>query len=146
MRFKVMKSFRHALVVGEETIFGELAQIIAIAEQANVSLMDMLSNCKNEKCIDAGMDAIKVLEKKSDEVAFKINEDITAGAVSPNILENLLKCVAIADDIVDTYYYQSRELSRMYKSKFPYTEEMEDAEWIAMFQSMLHLASDFQVT
>jgi uncharacterized protein Yka (UPF0111/DUF47 family) len=86
------------------------------------------------------MQAIKVLENKSDQVAFKVGEDITTGAVSPNILENLLECVHVADDIVDTYYYQARELSRMYKAKFPYTEDVQEAEWIAIFQSMLKLA------
>jgi uncharacterized protein Yka (UPF0111/DUF47 family) len=100
----------------------------------------MLTNCKNEQCLDEGMQTIKVLENKSDEVAFKITEDITAGAVSPNILEQLLQTVSVADDIVDTYYYQSRELCRMYKARFPYSEEVEDAEWVSMFKSMLELA------
>jgi len=135
-----MKSFKRALVVGEENIFGELSQIIVIAEEANTKLNNMLSNCKNEKCLDQGMQAIRVLENKSDGIAFKVNEDITTGAVSPNILEHLLECVHVADDIVDTYFYQARELSRMYKAKFPYSEDIQDAEWIAIFQSMLELA------
>ena len=135
-----MKSFKRILVVGEENIFGELSQIIIIAAEANAILNNMLSDCKNEKCLDTGMQAIRVLENKSDVIAFKVNEDITTGAVSPNILENLLECVHVADDIVDTYYYQSREISRMYKAKFPYSEEIEDAEWITIFKSMLELA------
>jgi len=135
-----VKSFKRVLVVGEENIFGELCEIIGIAEQANSNLISMLSNCKDEQCLDRGMQAIKLLENKSDTVAFKINENITSGAVSPNILEHLLETVHVADDIVDTYYYQSRELCRMYKAKFPYSEEIQDAEWIALFKSMLELA------
>jgi uncharacterized protein Yka (UPF0111/DUF47 family) len=135
-----VKSFKRALVVGEKNIFGELSQIIVIAAEANRNLVSMLDDCKNEKNLDAGMQAIKVLENKSDTIAFKVNEDITAGAVSPNILENLLECVHVADDIVDTYYYQSRELSRMHKAKFPYSEELEDSQWIAIFKSLLELA------
>lgn len=135
-----MKGFKRILVVGEENIFGELSQIIVIAAEANTILYNMLSDCKNEKCLDTGMQAIRVLENKSDNIAFKVNEDITTGAVSPNILENLLECVHVADDIVDTYYYQSREISRMYKAKFPYSEDLQDAEWIAIFKSMLDLA------
>jgi uncharacterized protein Yka (UPF0111/DUF47 family) len=122
----LVKSFKRVLVVGEENIFGELCQIIDIAAQANINLISM--------------QAIKVLENKSDAVSFKISENITSGAVSPNILEHLLETVHIADDIVDTYYYQSRELCRMYKAKFPYTEDVQDAEWIALFKSMLELA------
>jgi uncharacterized protein len=135
-----VKGFKRILVVGEENIFGELSQIIVIAAEANTILYNMLSDCKNEKCLDTGMQAIRVLENKSDNIAFKVNEDITTGAVSPNILENLLECVHVADDIVDTYYYQSREISRMYKAKFPYSEDLQDAEWIAIFKSMLDLA------
>ena len=135
-----MKSFKRILVVGEENIFGELSQIIVIAAEANTILYNMLSDCKNEKCLDTGMQAIRVLENKSDNIAFKVNEDITTGAVSPNILEHLLECVHVADDIVDTYYYQSREICRMYKAKFPYSEDIQDAEWIAIFKSMLDLA------
>jgi uncharacterized protein len=136
-----VKSFKRALVIGEENIFGELSQIIVIASEANTILNNMLSDCKNEKCLDAGMEAIRILENKSDKIAFKVNEDITSGAVSPNILEHLLECVHVADDIVDTYFYQARELSRMHKARFPYSEDIQDAEWIAIFKSMLDLAA-----
>ncbi len=135
-----MKSFRNALVVGEKNIFGELSQIIVIAAEANNHLISMLEDCKNEKCLDAGMQAIRILENKSDEIAFKVNEDITTGAVSPNVMEHLLETVHIADDIIDTYYYQSRELCRMYKAKFPYSEDVQDSEWIAVFKTLLQLA------
>jgi len=135
-----VKSFKRILVVGEKNIFGELSQIIVIAAEANRNLISMLDDCKNEECLDAGMQAIRGLEHKSDLIAFKVNESITAGAVSPNILEHLLESVHIADDIVDTYYYQSRELCRMYRAKFPYSEELEDSQWIAIFKSLLELA------
>ncbi len=135
-----MKSLRHLLVVGEKNIFGELSQIIVIASEANTILQEMLSECQNEKPLDNGMQAIRVLENKSDNVAFKVSEDITTGAVSPNIIEHLLESAQIADDIVDNYYYQSRQLCRMCKAKFPYSEAYREAEWIALFKSMLDLA------
>ncbi len=135
-----LKSLRHLLVVGEKNIFGELSQIIVIASEANTILQGMLSECQNEKALDTGMQAIRLLENKSDNVAFKISQDITTGAVSPNILEHLLECVQIADDIVDNYYYQSRQLCRMCKANFPYSEAPQEAEWMALFKSMLDLA------
>ncbi len=135
-----MKSFRHALVVGEKSIFGEIAQIVTIAEEANKLVQHMLDECLNEKALDIDMQAIRVLEKKSDDIAFKINEDITTGAVSPSILDQLLECVKVADDIVDNYYYQSRQLSRMCKARFPYSDAPQEAEWNALFKSMLDLA------
>jgi uncharacterized protein len=86
------------------------------------------------------MQSIKKLEKESDDVAFKVGEDITAGAVSPNIIDNLLAALHLADDIVDTYYYLSRELNRMSKAKFPYSEALEETEWAALFKRLLELA------
>jgi len=135
-----LKSFKRSLVVGEKNIFGELFQIITIATEANQSLISMLDDSKNELVLDRGMRTIKGLERTADEVAFKINENITAGAISPNILENLLECARLADDIVDTYFYQSRELSRMHKARFPYSEDHKDTQWITRFKSMLELA------
>jgi uncharacterized protein Yka (UPF0111/DUF47 family) len=135
-----MKGFKHILVVGEKSIFGEMAQIITIAEEANKILYEMLGESQNEKTLDLGMQKIRVLEKKSDDITFRVNEDITTGAVSPNILDHLLECVALSDDIVDNYYYQSRQISRMYKAKFPYSDAPQEAEWMALFRTMLDLA------
>jgi uncharacterized protein Yka (UPF0111/DUF47 family) len=135
-----VKSFRNVLVVGEKNIFGEIAQIIVVAEETNKILHEMLSNCQNEKLLDLNMQAVRILENKSDDIAFKVNEDITTGAVSPNILDHLLECVHVADDIVDNYYYQSRQLCRMCKAKFPYSEAPQEAEWTSLFKSMLDLA------
>jgi uncharacterized protein Yka (UPF0111/DUF47 family) len=135
-----MKSLRNIFVVGEKNIFGELSQIIAIAEEANAVLSKTLSEDQNEQTLDKGLQAIRLLEKKSDDIAFKVSEDITTGAVSPNTLDNLLESVHIADDIVDIYYYQSRELYRMYKAKFPYSEVLEEKEWFSLFKDMLDLA------
>jgi len=136
----IMKRLRSIFVVGEKNIFGELAQIIAIAEEANAVLSETLSEDQNEPTLDKGMQAIRLLEKKSDDIAFKVSEDITTGAISPNTLDNLLESVHIADDIVDTYYYQSRELYRMYKARFPYSEVLEEKEWFSLFKDMLDLA------
>ena len=128
-------------MIGEQNIFGEIAQMVAIAEETNKLLDHMLSECQNEKTLDLDMQAVRILEKKSDDIAFKVNEDITTGAVSPNIIDHLLECVHVADDIVDNYYYQSRQLSRMCKAKFPYSDAPQEAEWIALFRSMLGLAN-----
>jgi hypothetical protein len=85
------------------------------------------------------MHAVQVLEKKSDEVAFKISEDITGGAISPNIIDNLLECVELADDIVDLYYYLSRELDRMAKA-YNTGFEIKHADWDSVYENILALA------
>ena len=111
-----MKSLKGILVVGERNIFSELAQIVDIAMEANTILSNMFKMGYKEKELTEAMHAMQLLEKKSDEIAFKISEDITSGAISPNIIDNLLECVQTADDIVDPYYYLSRELNRMAKA------------------------------
>jgi uncharacterized protein len=135
-----LKSLKRVLVIGEKNIFNELTQIIAIAKQANALMINMLKDSDNQKNLDDCMQGIRQLEKKSDEVTFKVGEDITTGAVSPNIIDNLLAAVHLADDIVDIYYYISRERCRMSKAKFPYSEATEETEWAALFRSMLELA------
>ena len=135
-----MKRLRSIFVVGEKSMFGELAQIIAIAMEANAALLKILTEDQNESTLDKGMQTIRYLEKKSDSIALKVSEDITTGAISPNTLDNLLESAHIADDIVDIYHYQSRELYRMYKSKFPYFEALEEKEWFSLFKDMLDLA------
>ncbi len=85
------------------------------------------------------MHAMQLLEKKSDDIAFKISEDITSGAISPNIIDNLLECVQVADDIVDIYYYISRELDRMARAYSAGFKE-HHTDWDSVYENMLALA------
>ena len=94
-----------------------------------------------EKELTQVLHEVKALEKKSDEIAFKITEDITSGAISPNVIDNLLECVQLADDIVDTYYYISREIDRMaiaYQSGF----EIHYTDWDSVYGNMFALAEE----
>ncbi len=84
--------------------------------------------------------AIRTLEKKSDDIAFKLGEDITAGAISPNIIDNLIECEHVADNIVDLYYYLSRELGRMSKANPLDFTVHQEAEWISLYENMFALA------
>ena len=136
----MMKSLRGVLVVGEKNIFVELTQIIAIASEANTLVSGMFNVDVNEKQVTETMNAMQLLEKKSDDIAFKISEDITSGAISPNIIDDLLRSVQVADDIVDLYYYLSRELDRMakvYSAGF----EMKRPGWDSVYMNLLTLAT-----
>ncbi len=135
-----MKNLKGILVVGEKHIFDELAEIVAIATEANGIVRRMFKLGNNAEALAENMHAVRLLEKKSDEVAFNLAEDITGGAVSPNILDNLIECGHVADTIVDTLYYLSRELHRMSKAnpeEFPLHKE---AEWISIFEGLFALA------
>jgi len=86
------------------------------------------------------MRTVQVLEKKSDDIAFKISENVTSGAISPNIIDNLLECVQKADDLVDLYYYLSRELDRMAKA-YAAGLGAELPDWEPVYENLLALAT-----
>lgn len=134
-----LKNLKGILVVGEKNVFNELAQIITIATEVNKLVTNMFKLDHKEKELTDIMHAVQALEKKSDEIAFKISEDVTSGAISPNIIDSLLDCVQVADDIVDTYYYISREIDRMaktYSSGF----QIHHTDWDSVYENILALA------
>ncbi|CAC11167.1 hypothetical protein [Thermoplasma acidophilum] len=57
---------------------------------------------------------IKEIEKVGDELDISIRQDITKGAISPTLMNNLLQLVEKCDDMVDTGYFISREIKRMF--------------------------------
>ena len=134
-----MKSLKSIFVVGEKNIFIELTQIIDIGTEANIIVSSTFSLDFKEKNVTEAMHNMQTLEKKSDEIAFKISEDITSGAISPNIIDALLKSVQVADDIVDLYYYLSRERDRMEKV-YSVGFEMKRPGWDSVYVNILALA------
>lgn len=134
-----MKSLKGILVVGEKNIFSELTQVVAMAAEANALVLGMFKMGYRDKGIKDVMHSVQLIEKKSDEIAFKISEDITSGAISPNIIDDLLECVQVADNTVDVYYYISRELNRMSKA-YASGFELQEADWDSVYENMLDLA------
>ena len=134
-----LKSIKGIWVVGEKNIFGGLVQIIMVAQDSNKLTSKMFKLDYGQKELTQVLHEVRALEKKSDEIAFKISEDVTSGAISPNVIDSLLECVQLADDIVDTYYYICREIDRMaiaYQSGF----EVHHADWDSVYGNMLALA------
>ena len=136
----VLRNIKRGLVIGEKNVFHELSEILDLAGEANVIMTQMLLERYDGKPLTEAMQAIRLLEKKSDDTAFKVSEDITSGAVSPNVLDDLLESVQLADTILDTYYNLSRELNRMAKAKFPGEEVNYKTDWAPIFEKMLSLA------
>ncbi len=134
-----MKNFKGILVIGEKNIFGELSQIVDIAAQTNKLVAEMFKMNYNRKDLTPALHAVQTLERKSDVIAFKVSEDITSGAISPNVIDTLLESVQTADDIVDTFYYIARELNRM-ASAYSSGLELRHADWDSVYENMLALA------
>ena len=135
-----MKTFKGILVLGERNIFGELSQVISVAAQANTILKSMFNNSGDKQVLTKQMHDIRDLEKKSDEIAFRLSEDITAGAISPNLIDNLIESTHLADNIVDTIFYLSRELSRIAKANTSDVLVHKEAEWAEVYTQMLSLS------
>jgi len=123
-----MKNFKRILIVGEKDVFRELAAILELDIQASKIMSNMLSQGYSASMTDMKQE-IKSLAKQSGEVAFKVSTDITSGAVSPNILDDLLESVNRANNILEQYYALSRELNRMLKVKVAKLDLDYDAEF-----------------
>jgi uncharacterized protein Yka (UPF0111/DUF47 family) len=134
-----LKNFKGILVLGERNIFAELSQIISIAVEANNILKVMFNDCCNSKALIENMYSIRDLEKKSDEIAFRLSEDITSGAISPNLIDDLIESTHLADNIVDIIFYLSRELSRMAKANTTDSAAHQEVEWSQVYLQVLAL-------
>ncbi|MGB9732807.1 MAG: DUF47 domain-containing protein [Candidatus Micrarchaeia archaeon] len=90
---------------GEEKLILKFGKIVDIGLEAVSAL---------EKLIRKGgsIEGIRALEKESDEVAFGIAEDITNGAVAPNLIDTMLELVDKEDNIIDSTYNLAREFVR----------------------------------
>lgn len=138
----ILKSLKGILVIGEKSIFDELAQIVDIAVKANAIVKVMFKAGYSNSDLNANMQEVRALERQADEIAFKLSEEITGGAVSPNLIDNLIESVHVTDDIVDLYYYLSRELGRMSKAKIDDDDASPKAEWASVYQKLFELADE----
>jgi predicted phosphate transport protein (TIGR00153 family) len=130
-----LKSF---LVVGEKKIFHEITEIINLAAKSNAIMTDLIGKQYTVEKLTEAIQTITSLEKESDEIAFRVSEDITGGAVSPNIIDELLESIQHADNILDQYHNLSREFGRI--SKVAIKSFLRDREWNALFVDILRLA------
>lgn len=107
-----MNIFKNLFVIGERKAFLEILELVELSRKAS-SVMSRMVDAQDKNVLTESNEDMRLLEKQADKVSFKIKEDIVNGAVNPNVLDNLLSCVELADSIVDNYYFVSRELKRM---------------------------------
>jgi uncharacterized protein Yka (UPF0111/DUF47 family) len=136
-----LKSIKRVFVVGEKNIFSELAQIIDTASEANAVLTRMFKMGHEDSQLIEALHSVQELQKRAVDAAFKCSEDITGGAVSPNVIDSLLRFTQQAADIVHTNLHISRELGRMAKA-YSAGLEMHHANWDSVFEDMLALVGE----
>lgn len=105
------RRFRGLFIVGEKKIFQDIAEIVQLGLESKKIVKEML-NAESIATIGRLNEEVISLEKESDRTAFRISGGITNGAISSNILDNLLECVDMADNILDNFHYISREIKR----------------------------------
>lgn len=104
---------RAFFTVGEQAMFSELKSTVELAINANTMVTSMISVGHESERLDDQVQQMRLLEKQADERAVKLRDEILNGAISPNVLDNLLECVELTDSMVDDYYYVSREINRI---------------------------------
>jgi hypothetical protein len=104
---------RALLTVGEQRMFVELRTVAELAISANTIVKSMISVHHDPELLRDQVQQMRILEKQGDEKAFQLRENILNGAISPNVLDNLLECVELTDSIVDNYYWVTREINRI---------------------------------
>ena len=136
-----LNSIKRIFVVGEQGIFSELAQIINIALEANAVLTRMFKMSPEDSQLIEALHSVQVLQTRAVDAAFKCSEDITGGAVSPNVIDSLLRFTQQAADMVHTNLHISRELARMAVA-YSAGLEMHHADWDSVFENMLALVGE----
>ena len=91
---------------GEENIINETSDLVHLAMKANKELLKRVKIRSND------ISEIKRLEKESDKKVFALQNMVSSGAVSPNVIDDMLKLIDLEDNIVDCIYNLARELVR----------------------------------
>jgi hypothetical protein len=137
-----LRDIKGIFEIGERKTLLELSEMIEIGRKANSIVIEMI---KARTSLIASTEDIRLLEKQSDRLSFKIKEEILDGAINPNVLDNIIECVDLADSIVDNYHFVSKELNRIAKVKFDEHFIAHAPELGAPLSKMLDLAEQAMV-
>lgn len=102
---------KRIMVVGEKHVLGEMTGYMDMALEAT-ALLDEMLDAAPKKMIEIN-ERIRLIERNADAYGMKLTHEITSGAISSNLMDNLLKLTDTCDDILDKTHYLSREIKRM---------------------------------
>lgn len=97
------------LVAGEKGIFERLKALADMAREETPLAIRLFQERLADRSV---LEGIRTLEKQSDELTFKLSEDIMNGAINPAVLRDLLHVTDLMDGIFDDYYFIAREVNR----------------------------------
>ncbi len=104
------KFLKRILAVGEKDILSRLTFFSDMGIKNSEYLIEMLKNYHSD--LNSYNAMIRDDEKNSDDVDVNLRHDVTSGAISSNLMDNILLLIEKCDDIVDKTYYVSREIKR----------------------------------
>jgi len=101
------------LVAGEKGVFERLKGFADMARGETPLAIKLVQ----ERLADSSvLESMRALEKQSDDLTFKLSEDIMNGAINPAVLRDLLHVTDLMDSVFDNYYFIAREVNRTVKS------------------------------
>jgi uncharacterized protein Yka (UPF0111/DUF47 family) len=122
------------LVAGEKGIFERLKALADKAREETPLAIRLFQERLSDVSV---LERMRGLEKQSDELTFKLSEDIMNGAINPSVLRDLLHVTDLMDSVFDNYYFIVREVNRTVKSgiELPMLDKMTQT-----FTGMVNLA------
>jgi hypothetical protein len=101
---------KRILVVGEKNLLSRLSEYPLMGIENSSSLISMIKNAPSN--IEVYNEKVRSMEKRGDEMNIDFRHEVTSGAISSSLMDNLLTLIEKCDDILDKTYFVSRELNR----------------------------------
>jgi len=98
------------LVVGEKNLLSRLSEYPIMGIESSSNLILMLQNAPSD--VEKYNGIVREIEKKGDEMDITFRHEVTSGAISSSLMDNLLDLIEKCDDILDKCYFTSREINR----------------------------------
>lgn len=101
---------KRLLIVGEKNVLNQLTEFSDLGTEASNLLKLMLTGEEDLQLLN---DEIREIERRGDDLSIKVKGEITGGAISSNLMDNLIIVTETCDDMIDKSYFISREIKRM---------------------------------
>jgi len=106
----IRKKFFNFINPTEKVIFKRINEYSNYIITSTNDLMKML-DCSNLE-ISQYKETIRKNEMDGDHLTFELKNEITNGAITPNLMDSFNLLIDKCDDILDRLYYMSREILR----------------------------------
>ena len=114
------KFLKKIMVVGEKSVLQQMTKYVDMASTSATLLKEMFSTEDGKK--EQINERIKQIEKDADELSMSMRQQITGGAISSNLMDDLITLVETCDDLLDKSYYISREIKRVHENAHKFDE------------------------